>query len=249
MVRDALEEVAAGIRRLEFDLGGRRLAVFHEGEIAAIAAALGKLGLGSRLVSSETLEGETPSSAASEDRLERRTLLFLLAINGTMFVAEQVAGWIASSAGLLADSLDMLADASVYGIALYAVGRAKALKRRAAHVSGWLQLALAAGAFAEVARRCFLFGSEPEPGYMIVVALAALAANVACMALIAKHREGGVHMKASWIFSTNDVIANIGVIVAGALVAWTASRLPDLAIGAVIALVVASGAIRILRLR
>ena len=165
-----------------------------------------------------------------------------------MFVAEQAAGWIASSAGLLADSLDMLADAFVYGIALYAVGRAKALKRRAAHISGWLQLALALGAFAEVLRR-FVFGSEPEPGYMMVVALAALVANVACLALIARHREGGVHMKASWIFSTNDVIANVGVIVAGALVAWTGSRFPDLAIGAVIALVVVSGAVRILRLR
>lgn len=85
------------------------------------------------------------------------------------------------------------------GIALYAVGRSKHLKRRAAHVSGWLQIALAVGAFSEVIRR-FVFGSEPEPGYMIVIALAALAANVSCMALIARHREGAVHMKASWIF-------------------------------------------------
>ena len=247
MVRDALEDVAA-IRRLEFDLGQRRLTVYHEGEAAPLAASLGRLGLGSKLVSSEVSGEDGPPVSPSEERLERRALVALLAINGTMFVAEQVAGWIASSAGLLADSLDMLADAFVYGIALYAVGRAKALKRRAAHISGWLQLALALGAFAEVLRR-FVFGSEPEPGYMMGVALAALVANVACMALIARHREGGIHMKASWIFSTNDVIANIGVIVAGALVAWTGSRFPDLAIGAVIALVVVSGAVRILRLR
>ena len=84
---------------------------------------------------------------------------------------------------------------------------------------------------------------------MMIVALVALAANIACMALIARHREGGLHMKASWIFSTNDVIANIGVIVAGTLVAWTGSRFPDLAIGALIAVVVASGAVRILGLR
>lgn len=247
MVRDALEDVAA-IRRLEFDLGQRRLAVYHEGEVAPIAASLGRLGLGSKLVSSEVSAEDLPPVSASEERLERRTLVALLAINGAMFLAEQVAGWIASSAGLLADSLDMLADAFVYGIALHAVGRAKALKRRAAHISGWLQLALALGAFAEVLRR-FVFGSEPEPGYMMVLALVALVANVACLALIARHREGGVHMKASWIFSTNDVIANVGVIVAGALVAWTNSRFPDLAIGALIALVVISGAVRILRLK
>ncbi len=246
MVRDTLDEVA-GIRKLEFDLPARRLAVFHEGNAARISDRLERLGLGARLEGSEAGQ-DVPAAGADDDRFESRTLQILLAINGTMFVVEHVAGWLASSAGLLADSLDMLADAAVYGIALYAVGRSKDLKRRAAHISGWLQLALALGALTEVVRR-FVVGSEPEPGYMIVVAFAALAANVACMALISRHREGGVHMKASWIFSTNDVIANMGVILAGGLVAWTGSRLPDLVIAAIIAAVVASGAVRILRLR
>lgn len=246
VVRDALEGVD-GIRKLDFDLSARRLGVYHEGDPESIAARLHALGLGAKLEASQAIQ-HPPAAAGGEDRLERRTLQILLAINATMFLAEQIAGWIASSAGLLADSLDMLADASVYGIALYAVGRSKDLKRRAGHISGWLQLALAAGALAEVVRR-FVFGSEPEASYMMAVALVALAANIACMALISRHREGGVHMRASWIFSTNDVIANIGVIIAGALVAWTGSRLPDLVIGAIIAAVVASGAVRILRLR
>ena len=246
MVRDALEGMD-GIRALKFDLAARRLAVHHDGDPAAITERLDRLGLGSRLEATESGGAEVPAGAG-DDRLEQRTLFILLGINAGMFVVEQLAGWIAASAGLLADSLDMLADASVYGIALYAVGRSVRLKRHAAQASGWLQLALALGAFAEVVRR-FVFGSEPEPGYMMAVALLALAANIACLALISRHREGGVHMRASWIFSTNDVIANIGVIVAGGLVAWTGSRLPDLVVGAVIALVVASGAVRILRLR
>lgn len=182
------------------------------------------------------------------DRLERRTLVVLLAINAVMFVAEQVAGWLAASVGLLADSLDMLADASIYGIALYAVGRAAHLKLSAARLSGWLQLVLALGILVEVARR-FILGSEPDHDYMITVALCALAANVVSLGLISRHREGGVHMRASWIFSTNDVIANIGVILAGLLVDWTGSRLPDLMIGTIIAVVVATGAARILRMR
>lgn len=246
MVRDALEDVRA-VRKLDFDLAARRLGVYHDADAGPIAARLEKLGLGAKLEASQAVQ-EPVATSGDDDRLERRTLQILLGINATMFLAEQIAGWMASSAGLLADSLDMLADASVYGIALYAVGRSKDLKRRAGHISGWLQVALAAGAFAEVVRR-FVYGSEPEPGYMIAVALVALAANVACIALISRHRQGGVHMRASWIFSTNDVIANVGVIVAGALVAWTGSRIPDLAIGAVIAAVVASGAVRILRLR
>jgi len=179
---------------------------------------------------------------------EARVLRWLLAINGAMFVVEFSTGWIGQSAGLIADSLDMFADAAVYGVALYAVGRDRRHQTRAARLSGWLQALLALGAMAEVARR-FAAGSEPAPPLMMGIALAALAANATCMILLARHRHGGAHMKASWIFSTNDVLANIGVIVAGAAVAWTGSNLPDLVIGAAIALLVANGARRILRLR
>lgn len=245
-VRSALDGLE-GISRLDFDLPARRLAVHHCIDPQAIASRLERLGLGALLEGSSPAP-EPPGAREDEDRLERRTLQMLLAINAAMFLVEQVAGWIASSAGLLADSLDMLADALVYGIALGSVGGSRERKRRAGHLSGWLQLALAAGTLAEVLRR-FVLGSEPEPGYMVAVALAALAANVACLALISRHRGGGLHMKASWIFSTNDVIANVGVIAAGALVAWTGSRLPDLVIGALIAALVAWGAVRILKLQ
>lgn len=181
------------------------------------------------------------------DGSEARTLWMVLAINAAMFVVEAVAGWLAQSTGLLADSLDMLADAAVYGLALLAVGRPPAWKVRTAHASGWLQLALALGAFAEVARRS-LVGSEPEPPAMIGVSLVALAANVACLGLVQRHRHRGAHMQASTIFSANDVLANLGVILAGVLVAWTGSAVPDLVVGTTIAAVVLRGAVRILRL-
>ena len=178
---------------------------------------------------------------------EARTLWTVLAINAFMFVAELVAGWLAQSAGLLADSLDMLADAGVYGLALYAVSRPTVLKRRAAHLSGALQLALALFAFAEVARRA-VSGSEPLPPVMIGVSLVALAENVACLVLVQRQRHRGVHMQASAIFSANDVLANLGVIAAGLLVAGTGSPWPDLAMGTAIAALVLRGALRILRL-
>jgi len=185
--------------------------------------------------------------AAAAARAEARTLRWLLAINAVMFFVELGAGWLAQSTGLIADSLDMFADATVYGLALYAVGHA-GRQLGAARLSGWLQLLLALGALAEVLRR-WLTGSAPEPLPMMGIALLALAANVTCMALLAKHRDGGAHMKASWIFSTNDVLANLGVILAGALVAWTGSNLPDLVIGTLIGLLVLNGARRILCLR
>lgn len=185
------------------------------------------------------------SCEAQAAALERKTLWMLLAINGVMFVVEALAGWRGESAGLLADSLDMLADASVYGVALYAVGRSLRLQAQAASASGIVQIALGCGVLIEVVRR-FVYGSDPVSTLIMAVGLAALIANVSCLLLLAKHREGGIHMRASWIFSTNDVIANLGVIVSGALVMYLDTRLPDLIIGALIATIVIRGGVRIL---
>ncbi len=178
--------------------------------------------------------------------LERKTLWILLMINGGMFVAELATGWWAESAALIADAIDMLADAFVYVIALFAVGKSRRLQASAATASGIFQVALALGVLAEVVRR-FIFGSDPVSLLMMGMGAVALIANVSCLFLIAKHRHGGVHMRASWIFSANDVIANIGVILSGALVMLLGNRLPDLIIGAVISAVVLRGGILILK--
>ena len=248
MIRLALAEVD-GVDSLDFDLPGRTLVVIHSVSADRIMERLAPLGLGARPTETTELPGAPVSSRpAVTEAQERQTLWILLAINGVMFVAEMIAGWLAQSTGLMADGLDMLADAGVYGLSLYAVGRAARLQVRAAHASGWLQMALALGALAEVIRR-FVMGSEPEPVWMMAVATIALAANVSCLYLISRHREGGAHMKASWIFSTNDVLANLGVIGAGLLVGLTQSRFPDLVIGTIIAAIVMIGALRILRLR
>jgi Co/Zn/Cd efflux system component len=248
MIRIALDGVP-GIERITCDLGQRQVRVVHEVDAAVVAAKLGALGLGAALV--ETTEagqrGDEDDDIPDPVR-EGRTLRLVLAINAVMFVGELALAWVAQSAGLLADSLDMFADAAVYGLALYAVGRSATLRIRIAHLAGWLQAALAVGALIEVVRR-FTFGSEPQAPLMMMVAGVALLANVACLWLVSRHREGGAHMKASVIFSANDVIANVGVIVAGGLIAWTGSRYPDLVVGAAIATIVLIGARRILRLR
>ena len=250
LVRLALDDVP-GVRALRFDLPERRLAVWHVGTADAVAARLEPLGLGARLLGSSAAPDESPGAAtgpeAGAEAAHARTLWLLLGINATMFLIELATGWLADSAGLLADSLDMLADAIVYGLSLYAVGHGTAERRRAAHASGWFQLVLAGGMCVETGRR-FLLGSDPEPPLMLGVAMLALAANVACLWLISPHREAGAHMKASWIFSTNDVIANLGVLLAAGLVAWTGSRLPDLLVGVAIVALVGTAALRILKL-
>lgn len=248
MALEGLPEVSA----IEFDLPKRQVRIHHDEATVLVSERLARLGLGARLISS-TASGESaespPGPRESETASnEARVLKILLSINAVMFFVEFATGWFAQSTSLLADSLDMFADATVYGLALYAVGKNARHKLKAAQLSGWFQLLLAIGALSEVVHR-FLFGSEPVAPLMMGMAALALVANVACLLLLARHRHGGVHMKASWIFSANDVLANIGVIVAGAAVTITGKNSPDLIIGTAIALLVMNGARRILRLQ
>lgn len=179
-----------------------------------------------------------------DEHLGRRALTTLFALNGTMFVVEVVSGWRAESMGLIADGLDMGADAAVYLLALLAIGAAESRKLRAARFAGRVQLALAVLAMLEVARRAIM-GSTPEPPTMVAVSLAALAVNFWCLVLLRRHRHGEVHLQAAWIFSATDVQANLGVLLAGALVALLDSAIPDLIIGLVVCGLVLRGAIRI----
>lgn len=248
MIRMALDGLP-NLCGLSFDLGQRQVKVMHSGNLGDISLKLEGLGFGARLIGTEAASSqETSFGTPDNPETEARTLKILLAINALMFVAEFGVGVAAQSTGLIADSLDMFADAAVYGMGLYAVGKSAALKVRAAHFSGWVQAALAFGVLFEVGRR-FIFGSEPTSALMMGMGLLALVANVACLWMISRHREGGAHMKASWIFSANDVLANLGVIAAGALVAWTGSPYPDLIIGTIVGCIVLNGARRILALK
>lgn len=249
IIRMALQGLP-DVRSLSFDLPQRELTAVHAGAPEAVLERLLALNLGASVQTSTVASEEQPIKGLSndEDVGEAKTLRMLLLINGVMFAFELLLGLFAQSTGLIADSLDMFADAAVYGLALYAVGKTASMKARAAHLAGWLQMLLALGALFEVGRR-FLFGSEPQSVLMMGVGVVALIANVTCLVLISKKRDRGVHMTASYIFSANDVIANLGVIAAGILVAWTNSSYPDLVIGTIIGAIVLNGARRILQLR
>jgi len=180
-----------------------------------------------------------------KDQSQRQVLYWLLGINATMFVIEMGIGLLADSTALIADSLDMLADAVVYGVALYAIGKSLLHKANAARISGFFQMALGVLIIIDIVRRS-IYGSEPVSGLMMAMGAVALVANVICLVIIRKQRNEEVHMRASWIFSANDVIANLGVISAGVLVFWLDSRWPDLVIGVIVSCVVLRGAKMIL---
>lgn len=150
--------------------------------------------------------------------------------------------------GLLADSLDMLADSLVYGIALLAVGTTAARKKLTARAAGCLQLVSAISGFVEVLRRFFGWEGMPDFKVMISVSLLVLAGNALCLYLLQKSRSREVYMQASMIFTSNDVIVNLGVIAAGILTLLTHSACPDLIIGLIVFGLVARGAGKILHL-
>jgi len=176
-----------------------------------------------------------------KDKEQQGILIRLMLINGLMFLFEIGLGWYEQSTGLIADSLDMLADAIVYAIGLYAIGKSLLHKANAALVSGYFQGVLGLMILIDIIRRIYI-GSEPVSFLMMGVGVIALIANVYCLRLIDSQKDGEVHMRASWIFSKNDVIANTGVIAGGALVWMLDSRWPDLIIGSLISLVILNGA-------
>jgi Co/Zn/Cd efflux system component len=161
-----------------------------------------------------------------------------------MFLIEAAIGWFAQSTALLADSLDMMADAAVFAIALVAVGRSARFKAQAAFSTGVFQLALGFAVAVDVVRR-FFYGSEPKSLFMVGIGLLALCANLLCLALLQKHRSGEVHIRASWIFTKSDALANLGTVISGLLVSLTKTALPDLVLGLIICAVVIRGGIEI----
>lgn len=181
-----------------------------------------------------------------KDAEQKTVLYWLLGINAVMFVIEMSVGVIADSTALIADSLDMLADAVVYGIGIYAVGKTIIHKANAAKVSGYFQLILGLLILTDIIRRSVV-GSEPVSTLMMGMGFVALIANVICLIIIRKQKSGEVHMRASWIFSANDVIANMGVILAGLMVFVFDTRWPDLIIGFIVSIIVLRGAFLILK--
>ncbi|MDX2174717.1 MAG: cation transporter [Bacteroidota bacterium] len=231
--------------KLDFDIPNRNLYVYHESDITSIFNAVNDLNLGASLIGSE----ESNYTHVSEDHSKEKKLLWtVLLINLSLFILEIIAGFISESMGLVADSLDMLADAMVYGLSLYAVGHLASKKKQIAKMSGYFQMALALFGIIEVIRRFLGIEEVPEFQLMIIISLFALVGNAVSLYLLQKSKSNEVHMQASVIFTSNDVIVNIGVILAGAIVYFTNSKYPDLIVGSIVFILVAKGAIRILKL-
>jgi len=244
MIRMKLDGITE-IKSMEFDLGGRLLHIIHSGDYDRIFQILDSLKFDTSVIST----GPAGNLVVAESKgLEKKTLLTVLIINLAFFAIASITGLISYSMGLVADSLDMLADSVVYGLALFAVGGSVALKKKISKSAGYFQIILALIGFIEVIRRFTGVEKMPDFRIMIIVSILALIANIICLYLLQRTGSKEVHMRATMIFTSNDIIINSGVIIAGLLVNWLHTGYPDLIIGAVIFVIVTRGALRILRL-
>ena len=242
IIRLKLEEIA-NIKSLQFDIANRKLQVYHTGKYEPILSALDSLKLDTKFVDNISADSFEPT-----DTQDRKLLWFVLSINFLFFVLEILTGIFSHSMGLVADSLDMFADSIVYGLALFAVGGTVMRKKKIAKIGGYFQMTLAVIGLIEVIRRFLRMEEVPVFQTMIIISTLALIGNATSLYLLQRSKNREAHMQASVIFTSNDVIANIGVIIAGGLVYFTNSKFPDLIIGTIVFMLVGRGAIRIFNL-
>lgn len=173
------------------------------------------------------------------------TLKVVLGINVVMFAVEFLAGLLSGSVSLVADSLDMLGDALVYGFSIFAVTRGQRTKAFSAVLKGIIMAAFGLAVLGQVAYKIAV-PYVPAFDVIGVVGFAALAANGVCLLLLWRHRADDINMSSVWLCSRNDIIANGSVICAAVAVWVTDSAWPDLVVGAAIAALFLKSAVTVL---
>lgn len=176
----------------------------------------------------------------------RRVLWIVLLINAAMFFVESWAGLLAHSTSLLADALDMLGDALVYGFSLFVLARSARWQAGASIAKGAFMLAFGLGVLGEAAYKA-LNPILPSVETMGVIGAVALAANLVCFVLLYRHRSDNLNLRSTWLCSRNDLIANVGVLLAAAGSYLLTSRWPDIVVGGLIAFLFLSSAIAVLK--
>jgi len=164
----------------------------------------------------------------------RRALLAVIAINAVMFIVEMTAGMMSGSQALKADALDFAGDTATYALSLFVIGASLRTRALASLIKGASLAAIAIAVLGMTVLRV-MNGAQPEAGTMGLVGFLALSANVASVLILLRWRDGDSNVRSVWLCSRNDAIGNVGVIVAGGVVALTGTAWPDLLVAALLA--------------
>lgn len=243
MIRMALQD-CPDIHTIEADFSHRMVDIIHDKTIEDIMSKLEPLGFGTKHVETVIHKDEIRQSTHQAAALRK-----VLVINAGLFGIESLAGYLSGSLGLFADSLDMLADACVYGLSLLVISGSRNLKTRIATLSGYLQLGLGIFGFMECIKRTIYETGTPDYATMILVSMLAMGGNLYSMHILRRQQSDEPHMQASMIFTSTDILVNAGVIIAGICTLLFDSMIPDLIIGCIVFGFILKGSFRIMQLR
>lgn len=182
-----------------------------------------------------TSDPDATDAPTHHDPGYRRALWTVVILNVAYGVVEMVGGFLWETQAVKADALDFLGDGAITLLGLVAIGWSRAWRNRAALLQGLFLALLGIGVLADTAYRV-LAQAQPDPAAMGVLGLAALVVNGAAAALLVPHRHGDANVRAVWLFSRNDALGNLGVVLAAGLVWWTGTPWPDLAVAVAVAL-------------
>lgn len=226
-VEEARVSIASSMMTLKVDDAARRT--------SAVEATVTELGY--------HLDREGSSPTADEDELPkdlshitpayRRALWIVVLINVGYGLVEIVAGFVARSQALKADALDFMGDGLITFLGLLAIGWSLVWRARSALIQGLFLAALGVGVLLNTAYRVLVL-NQPEAELMGAFGLIALVANVAAALVLIPHRAGDANVRAVWLFSRNDALGNVAVVIAAGLVFWTKSAWPDLVVAVII---------------
>jgi Co/Zn/Cd efflux system component len=175
----------------------------------------------------------------------KTAMWWVIAINASLFFIEIYAGISANSQALKADALDFLADSATYAISLWAIGRSITVRSNTALFKGYSLLVLGLWVLGSTIYRIFITAS-PEPFTMGSIGFLALVANLVCVLILLRFKDGDANVRSVWLCSRNDAIGNVAVIIAAAAVWGSQARWPDLIVAGIMASLFLSSAWQII---
>jgi Co/Zn/Cd efflux system component len=234
MIEKAARNVA-GIEDARVSLAAHAMTVHLSDGLAPLAELERTVtGLGFRLDRLETGDDEQPAALSHITPAYKRALWIVIILNVGYGLIEMVGGFLSGSQALKADALDFVGDGLISFLGLLAIGWLPIWRARAALIQGLFLGALGLGVLGTTAYRVLVQG-VPEAELMGVLGLVALGVNVTAAVVLLPHRFGDANMRAVWLFSRNDALGNLAVVIAAVLVAWSGTAWPDLVVAFVIA--------------
>lgn len=177
---------------------------------------------------------------------QRSTLIKVLWINAVMFIVIVSAAFYGKSTALFTDGLDNLGDALTYGLSLFVVSKSNTKKAQVALFKGGLIFLAACFVIAQVIYR-LLTPVMPLYEVMSIFSIAGLVANGVCLYLLWRHRQEDINMSSVYECSRNDIATNLSVILAAVGVWLFNSGLPDIIIGALLAVLLLNSSARVIK--